>query len=80
MARYFAEALTERFVSAGKKAPTIGLINTAIGGSMIEEWSTNTTLASCKNVSHIGAGAQSLWDKNVLPYLNMTVRALAAAP
>jgi hypothetical protein len=72
--RYFAEALTDEFVAAGKKPPTIGLVNTAIGGSMIEEWSLNTTLATCKNTSHIGAGQQMLWDQKVLPYLSMTVR------
>jgi hypothetical protein len=36
--------------------------------------SLNTTLATCKNTSLIGAGQQSLWDKNVVPYLSMTVK------
>jgi hypothetical protein len=33
---YFAEALTLEFEAAGKTPPTLGLVNTAIGGSMIE--------------------------------------------
>ena len=70
---YFAEALTDKFVAVGKTPPTIGLVNTAIGGSMIEEWSTNATLGTCKNYSRMSAD-QTLWDKNVVPYLNMTVK------
>ena len=71
---YFAEALTDEFVAAGKTPPTLGLINTAIGGSMIEEWSLNSTLATCQNTSDPSPSHQMLWDKNVVPYLSMTVK------
>lgn len=41
---YFAEALTELLTNPvddpGAEAPPIGLVNMAIGGSMIEEWVT----------------------------------------
>ena len=42
---HFAEALTDQFVAAGKPAPTVGLLNMAIGGSMIEEWITNEVVS-----------------------------------
>ena len=50
------------------------LISTAIGGSMIEEWMTNETIAnSCQNVS-IASHNEMLWDNNVVPYLKTTVK------
>jgi hypothetical protein len=70
---YFAEALSERLAADGEQIP-LGLIDTAIGGSMIEEWTVNSTTATCMNTSNIGAGAESLWTKNVVPYLSMTVK------
>ncbi len=71
---YFAESLTDQMVQAGETPPPLGLINTAIGGTMIEAWSTNTTTKSCKNYTDIGPAMQGLWDTDVLPYVNMTVK------
>jgi len=43
---HFAEALTDQFVAAGKQPPpTLGLVNVAIGGSMIEEWVANDVVS-----------------------------------
>ena len=58
---------------AGAEVTPLGLIGTAIGGSVIEEWTTNSTTAGCKNAS-MGRGSQTLWDSKVVPYLNMTVK------
>ena len=69
---YYAEALTDQFEAAGKAAPPLGLISTAIGGSMIEEWLPNATNAHCSG-ANIVAHNQLLWDENVLPFLDMTV-------
>ena len=77
---YFAEALTYRMqaeVEAGRADPSsvvpLGLISTAIGGSMIEEWTTNTTTATCSDTS-LAPHNQALWDEKVVPFLNMTVK------
>ena len=45
--RYFGESLAEKL---GSSAPPIGLIHTAWGGSMIEEWSTDEVTAGCKGM------------------------------
>jgi hypothetical protein len=82
---YFAEGLTDLMksdethrdknstVGAEGAVVPLGLINTAIGGSMIEEWTLNGTTDTCTNTSR-GAHDQTLYDKNVLPYLSMTVK------
>ena len=67
---YFAEVLTNIL---GSEAPPLGLISTAIGGSMVEQWIPNSTVASCKNLS-LASHNQGLWDDNVRPYLKMTVK------
>jgi hypothetical protein len=51
---HFAEALTDQFVAAGKPPPTLGLLNMAIGGSMIEEWVTNEVVSQRR---------QSSWER-----------------
>eukprot|EP00729_Bicosta_minor_P002694 gene2694-25465_t len=77
---YFAESLTYRLqaeVDAGRAEPSsivpLGLISTAIGGSMIEEWTTNATTAACTE-TNAGSHNQMLWDQKVVPYLNMTMK------
>eukprot|EP00911_Craspedida_sp_UC1_P000370 UC1_evm1s284 len=70
---YFAESLTNQLKKEGKEVPVIGLISTAIGGSMIEEWMPNSTIAGCKNLS-LAPHNQMLYDKNVRPYLKMTLK------
>ena len=72
---YYAEALTDALLAAfpGQAAPPLGLVSTAVGGSMIEEWVTNATTDGCRNASR-GAHDQTLYDANVVPYLDMTVK------
>lgn len=45
LADHFAEAITDQFVGAGKELPVLGLLNLAIGGSMIEEWMENDVVS-----------------------------------
>lgn len=70
---YFAEVLTNTLRAANQPVPAIGLISTAIGGSMIEEWLLNDTIASCKNLS-LATHNQMLYDQKVRPYLSMTLK------
>jgi hypothetical protein len=77
--RYFAEVLTQRLTEAAAQDPSItvppiGLISTAIGGSMIEEWMPNSTLSQCKNLS-MAAHDETLYDSKVRPYLKMSIKA-----
>ena len=65
---YFGEAL----VDGGVSAP-IGLIHTAWGGSWIEEWLTLEKIQSCK-AGEIGPRDGLLFNTNVKPYLDMTVK------
>eukprot|EP01043_Picozoa_sp_COSAG02_P038503 COSAG02_NODE_2976_length_7633_cov_2.195248_1_plen_343_part_00 len=69
---YYAEALTDKFEAAGQRAPPLGLISTAIGGSMIEEWLPNSTIADCVGAS-VAPHNQKLWNQNIVPFLDMTV-------
>ena len=69
---YFGEALTLNMMRMKEVVP-LGLISTAIGGSMIEEWVPNSTTAGCKNVS-IASHNELLYDSKVVPYLEMTMK------
>jgi hypothetical protein len=72
---YYAESLVD--LLRNEKGPDasvpIGVVNTAVGGSMIEEWMTNSTTSQCTNHTS-AANNQMLWDSNVVPYLDMTVK------
>jgi hypothetical protein len=70
---YWAEQLTAQMKASGQQPPTLGLISTAIGGSMIEEWLMNDTIATCQNLS-IATHNQQLYDQKVRPYLSMSVK------
>ena len=70
---YFAEELTKKMEAAGETPPVIGLVSTAIGGSMIEEWLPNSTSAQCTGRS-VAAHDETLWTQNVVPFLPMTVK------
>ena len=78
---YFAQELTELMSEAafeerdGTVVP-IGILDTAIGGSRIEEWTTNDTIATCANAS-LSSSNQMLFDENVRPYVGMTVKGFA---
>ena len=72
---YFAQGLTDQHVALGKKPPIIGILNMAIGGSMIEEWITNEVAQKCFGASRVAEGrSHMLWDVNTVPFLDMTVR------
>eukprot|EP00038_Savillea_parva_P007103 m.167831 g.167831 ORF g.167831 m.167831 type:complete len:674 (-) comp12884_c0_seq1:903-2924(-) len=67
---YYAEGLTNQL---GDDAPPIGLIHTAWGGSMIEQWLPNSTLAQCKSASMTSANAE-WWTTRILPFVDMTIK------
>ena len=74
---HFAEALTDQHKAAGRAAPTIGLVSTAIGGSQIEEWITNAEAMQCFGYEHDANGGflnHVCWDANVRPFLDMTIK------
>jgi len=66
---YFGESLVDEM---GDATP-IGLIHTAYGGSMIEQWLDNASIAECANVS-IGASNAMFHAARVLPYTDMTLK------
>ena len=74
---YFAEALTTLHETAGKTAPPLGLVSTAVGGSMIEEWVPNTTTDRCKGAA-LAAHNEQLFNSHVLPFLPMSLKAARA--
>lgn len=69
---YFGESLTEELAKSGP-APPIGLIHTAWGGSTIEQWLDNRTIATCANTS-ISAANGEWHETRVMPYIDMTVK------
>ena len=71
---YFGESLSDAIANAsGGSAHPIGLVNTAWGGSSIEEWLSNDTIASCE-FSPRSSLNQEFHDQRVLPYTGMTVK------
>ena len=70
----FARNLLEEL---GDDAPPIGLIQSAIGGSMIEAWSPNATTESCQNKTEGGPTAAPtdgrLYYGMIAPFVNTTV-------
>ena len=74
---HFGEALTDQFKAAGKPAPTLGLLSTAIGGSQIEEWITDAAASECFGYEHNANGNELnhvTFDANVRPYLDMSIK------
>lgn len=66
--------------------PVIGLIQSAWGGTEIDDWLKNDTISACKNASGFpepnrpGAGAGgvypdngALWNGMVAPFINYTM-------
>jgi len=70
---YFGESMVEKL---GAKAPPIGLIHTAWGGSMIEEWVTPEVMAECAG-STPSYKPNTLWFSNVVPYLSTSLKGFA---
>ena len=82
---YFAEKLTDEYRANKQTPPPIGLIHTAWGGSAIEDWVDDETLASCTDTCHeqikdeVDGGlynrhGYSLLEWHGLPYVNMTIK------
>ena len=69
---YYGESLSEEL---GADAPPLGLVHTAFGGSMIEQWLKEDTVKSCKNASNYTAvGGGEWWQARVLPFSQMTLK------
>ena len=66
---YFGESLGRKM---GPSAPPIGLVHTAFGGSQIESWTTDEVTATCRGAQP-AEPAPTLWDRHVLPYLDMSL-------
>ena len=58
---------------AGGVPPPIGLVHTAWGGSTIEQWLTNDTIAKCQ-YARPSASDQEFHDTRVVPYLSMSLK------
>jgi len=72
---YYGESLSDELAkaSADGKAPPIGLIHTSYGGSSIEQWLTNDTIATCAEAPQ--SASNQMWhDSRVLPYVGTTVK------
>jgi sialate O-acetylesterase len=69
---YFGEALSDELASQSTDgiAPPIGLVHTSFGGSTIEQWLTNKTIATCANAS-IDKSNQQWHDQRVMPYVSI---------
>lgn len=51
----------------------VGLIHTAFGGSSIEQWLSNETIATCSQAAQ--SSSNQMWhDARVLPYIGTTVK------
>lgn len=71
---HFAEALTERFVAARLRPPSLGLVCIAQGASPIEWWAPKGKLSeSCRHTLSEG-GEGSLYQDRVLPLTRMPIR------
>ena len=74
---YFAESLARRLAAEAKEnnkaVVPIGILDTAIGGTMIEQWTLNSTSKACRNIS-LASHNEGLYDTDVVPYLSMTVK------
>ena len=68
---YFGEALAD-LLGGAKRAVPLGLVATAIGGSMIEEWVSEPTAKGCGRADVAEHNAM-LWAQNVLPFVDMSV-------
>ena len=75
---YFGQELTDTITAAATDttaavAPPIGLVHTAWGGSTIEQWLTNETIATCKFAKPTASG-QEFHDTRVMPYVDMSLK------
>ena len=69
---YFAQSLYDDY---GMKDIQIGLIDTSVGGTMIEQWTRNETIQLfCKDSKCPDPSCGGLYNGLVGPYLNMTIK------
>jgi hypothetical protein len=74
---YFAERLTDELRAQSDTPPPIGLVHTAWGGSVIEDWVDLNTLAKCDNIcyeQHTWEIHETLFRSNIMPFVNMTIK------
>ena len=65
---YFAESLAAKMAG---DVP-LGMIHTAWGGSMIEQWARDSVTVGCGGMMRPKPGfTQTYWDTRVVPYLDM---------
>ena len=72
---YTAQMLTDKY---GMSDINFGLIDTAVGGSIIESWIKNFTVPPrcvANTTSCPGSGCGGLYNGQVLPWINMTIKA-----
>jgi sialate O-acetylesterase len=67
---YFAQELSD---TMGAIAPPLGLVHTAWGGSTIEQWLTNESIATCQFAGQSSSN-QQFHDTRVAPYLGMSLK------
>lgn len=48
---FFAQELTDMALDANETPPVLGMIQTAWGGTEIDDWIKNSSIAACKNAS-----------------------------
>ena len=70
---YFGQSLSDKIVKSGGTPSPIGLIHTAWGGSTIEQWLSNQTIAKCSH-TRIESSNQEYHDSRVMPFVNMAVK------
>lgn len=84
---FFAQELTDIAVDRNRTPPVLGLIQSAWGGTEIDDWLRNDTVAACKNASGApepnrpGAAKGAvypdnggLWNGMVAPFINYTIK------
>jgi hypothetical protein len=47
----FAQELTDMAIDANEPPPILGMVQTAWGGTEIDDWIKNTSISACKNAS-----------------------------
>ena len=72
---YFGESLSDELAAASEdgQAPPIGLVHTSFGGSTIEQWLDNATIAKCEGAT-LSPQNQEWHNQRVMPYVDMTVK------
>eukprot|EP01083_Nonionella_stella_P223706 796974_1 len=69
---YFAQSLVDNYAMS---STNLGLIDTSVGGTMIEQWSQNETIQLfCKDSKCPDPACGGLYNGLVATYLNMTVK------